>query len=525
MTTTFRSWLLLATMVATPLLASAQGQTLRWAAQNDILTLDPHSQNHATTNNIMSHTYETLVTYDKNYKPQPALATSWSQTSPTSFRFNLRRNVKFQDGSPFTADDVIFSFDRSRVPPGTMTIYVGGVKEIKKVDDHTIDVITDGPNPVLLNNFTYFFIMSKTWATKNRTEKVQDFKAKEETFASRNTNGTGPYIVKEWVPDQRVVLTQNKNWWGKVEGNVTDVIYTPIKSDPTRVAALIAGDVDAVTDLPTQDVPRLRSNNNLSVLDGPEVRTIFIVLDLGSPELKYGPKGPNPFKDLRVRQALNMSVDRAGIQRTIMRGLSIPAALMVAPGVNGYLESADKPAAVNAEGAKKLLAEAGFPNGFDFTLDCPNNRYVNDEEICQALVNMWARIGVRVKLNAMPFATFVPKFQNFDSSAYMLGWGVATYDAQYTLQSFIRTRTSGPDGNFNFGRISHPPLDALVDRMKTEANLQVRDRLLREALDMTRDQVLAIPLHHQMRPWAMKKNITMVHNSNDAPKMFYVTKK
>jgi peptide/nickel transport system substrate-binding protein len=501
----FLRWLMALGLLAAPTLVLAQGQTLRWAAQNDILTLDPHSQNHATTNNIMSHAYETLVTYDKNYKPQPALATGWSQVDATTVRFNLRRNVKFHDGSPFTADDVIFSFERSRAPPGTMTIYVGGVKEIKKVNDHTIDVITDGPNPVMLNSFTYFFIMNKAWATKNRTEKVQDYRAKEENFASRNANGTGPYIIKEWVPDQRVVLTQNKNWWGKMEGNISDVIYTPIKSDPTRVAALIAGDVDAVTDLPTQDVPRLRSNNNLAVLDGPEVRTIFIVLDLGSAELKYGSKGPNPFKDLRVRQALNMSVDRVGIQRTIMRGLSIPAALMVAPGVNGYNESADKPVAVNLEGAKKLLS-------------------VNDEEICQALVNMWARIGVRVKLNAMPFATFSAKFQAMDTSAYLLGWGVATYDAQYTLQSLIRTRTSGADGNFNFGRISHPPLDALVDRIKGEGDPLVRNRVISQALEMTRDQVLTIPLHHQMRPWAMKKNISMVHNSNDAPKMFYVTK-
>jgi peptide/nickel transport system substrate-binding protein len=518
-----RRWIFAVLCATLPFVTNAE--TLRWAAQNDVLTLDPHSQNHATTANILSHTYETLVTYDKNYKPQPALATGWTPINPSTMRFNLRKNVKFQDGSPLTADDVIFSFERSKGLPSTMSIYVAGVKEIKKIDDHTFDVISDGPNPVLLNSFTYFFIMNKAWAVKNKAEKVHDLKSKEENFAARNTNGTGPYVIKEWVPDQRLVLTQNKNWWGKLEGNITDVIYTPIKSDPTRVAALIAGDVDAVTDLPTQDVPRLRTNANLSVLDGPEVRTIFIVLDLGSDELKYGPKGPNPFKDLRVRQALNMGIDRVAIQRTIMRGLSIPAALMVAPGVNGYSEAADKPVAVNVEAAKKLLADAGFPNGFDFTLDCPNNRYVNDEEICQALVNMWARIGARVKLNAMPFATFVPKFQGFDSSAYMLGWGVSTYDAQFTLQSLIRTRTTGSDGNFNFGRISYAPLDALVDRMKGESNPQVRDRLLREALDMTRDQVLTLPLHHQMRPWAMKKNITMVHNSNDAPKMFYVTKK
>ena len=361
MITSLRRWLLVAGLLAAPALTMAQGQTLRWAAQNDILTLDPHSQNHATTNNIMSHSYETLVTYDKNYKPQPALATSWSQVNANTMRFNLRRNVKFHDGSPFTADDVIFSYERSKVPPSTMTIYVGGVKEIRKIDDHTIDVVSDGANPVLLNSFTYFFIMNKAWAVKNKTEKVQNYSAKEENYASRNTNGTGPYIIKEWVPDQRVVLTVNKNWWGKIEGNVTDVIYTPIKSDPTRVAALIAGDVDAVTDLPTQDVPRLRNTANLSVLDGPEVRTIFIVMDLGSDELKYGTKGPNPFKDLRVRKALNMSMDRSGIQRSIMRGLSVPGMLLVAPGVNGYSADADKP--VSTPQANALATKADRIDG------------------------------------------------------------------------------------------------------------------------------------------------------------------
>jgi peptide/nickel transport system substrate-binding protein len=502
---------------------NTHAKTLKWAAQNDILTLDPHAQNHATTNNIVGHAYEGLVRYDKNYKPEPALATSWTTTSPTRWRFNLRKNVTFHDGTPFTADDVIFSFERIKQPQGTLQIYVSGVKEIVKVNSYAIDVVLDNPNPILLNNFTTFYIMSKKWASANNSEKVQDYKAKEDTFASRNTNGTGPYIIKEWAADQRLVMSANKSWWGKMQGNVTDVVYTPIKSDPTRIAALIAGDVDAVTDLPTQDVARLRSNSNLFVLDGPEVRTIFIGLDQGSDELKYGSSGPNPFKDIRVRRALNMAVDRATIQRTIMRGLSIPAGLMIAPGVNGYSTTADKSMPFDIEGAKKLLADAGFPNGFEFTLDCPNNRYVNDEEICQAVTNMWAKINVRVKLNAQPFGPYIAKVQNFDTSAYLLGWGVATYDALYSLQSLIRTRTSGSDGNFNFVKLSNARVDALIDRSKTEINKKNRDQLLTEALAITRDEALYVPIHHQMRPWAMKKSVAMTHNSNDAPKMMYVT--
>ena len=512
----------LAITVALAAAASTAGAAqLRWAAQNDILTLDPHSQNHATTNNVAGHAYEGLVRYDKNYKVEPALATSWENTSPTTWRFNLRKGVKFHDGTDFTADDVIFSFDRIRQPQGTMQIYVTGIKEIRKVDSHTIDLVLEKPVPVLLNNLTTFYIMSRDWSAKNKSERIQDYKAKEETFASRNTNGTGPYIIKEWRPDQRVVMTANRAWWDKLEGNATDIVYTPIKADATRIAALLAGDVDLVTDLPTQDVAKLRSNQNLFVLDGPEVRTIFIALDSKSDELKHGQKGPNPFKDVRVRQALSMAIDRQAIQRTIMRNLSIPAAILVAPGVNGHSAELDKVAPPNIDGAKKLLAEAGHPNGLEFTLDCPNNRYVNDEEVCQAVVGMWAKLGVKAKLNAMPFGPFAQKFQNWDSSAYLLGWGVATYDAQYTLQSLVRTRTKGADGNFNFSGVSNARLDELVDAMGVETNKAKRDAMIREGLSITRDQALVIALHHQMRPWAMKKNVSIAHNSNDAPKMYY----
>lgn len=506
-------------------LGGTQAAPIKWAAQNDILTLDPHSQNHATTNNVVGHAYEGLVRYDKQYNLEPSLATSWKALNPTTWRFNLRRDVKFHDGAAFTADDVVFSFDRIRQPQGTMQIYVAGVKEIRKIDDHTIDMILDKPNPVLLNSLVTFLIMDRDWAVKNKSEKVQDYKAKEDTFASRNTNGTGPYIIKEWAPDQRIVMTANRNWWGKLDGNVTEVIYTPIKADATRVAALLAGDVDLVTDLPTQDVSKLRSNANLFVLDGPEVRTIFIGLDQGSDELKYGQKGANPFKDVRVRRALSMAVDRPAIQRTIMRNLSLPAAILVAPGVNGHSAELDKVGPANIEGAKRLLAEAGYPNGFEFTLDCPNNRYVNDEEVCQAIVGMWAKVGVKTRLNAMPFGPFIAKIQNFDSSAYLLGWGVATYDALYSLQSLVRTRTSGADGNFNLSKVSNAKVDALVESMKTEMDKAKRDALIREALTITRDDALYIPLHHQMRPWAMKKSVSIAHNSNDAPKMYYATVK
>jgi peptide/nickel transport system substrate-binding protein len=517
-----RYLLLILALVAAPI----QAVTLRWAAQNDILTMDPHSQNHATTHAVMQYTYEGLTRYTKNYQIEPSLAVSWEQIADTHWRFKLRQGVKFHDGSPFTADDVVFSFGRIKQPQGTNQIYVAGIKEVKKIDDHTVEFLLEGPHPLLLRNIVDFRIMSKSWSEKNRSQNIQDYKAKEETYASRNTNGTGPYIIKLWEPDKRVVFAINKDWWGKLDGNVSDVIYTPIKSDATRVSALLSGEVDLVTDLPTQDVERLRKEEKLKILDGHEVRTIFIGLDQHNDELKYGSvKGKNPFKDVRVRRALNMAVDREAIRRVTMRGLSIPAGIMIAPGVHGYSTQIDIVQKYDPAGAKKLLAEAGYPQGLEFTLDCPNNRYVNDEKICQALVSMWAKAGFRVRLNSMPFANYIPKLLALDTSAYMLGWGVATFDGLYSLQSLVRTKTTGADGSFNQGRVSDAKLDAMIDALKVTTDTKKRDAMLKEALEITRDQAYYVPLHHQMRPWAMKKNVTIVYSLDDRPQARFATVK
>jgi peptide/nickel transport system substrate-binding protein len=518
--------LLLAAATVAALAGPAHATTLRWAAQNDILTLDPHSQNHATTNAILMHAYEGLTRYTADYQIEPALATKWSYVSPTQVRFDLRRGVKFHDGSPFTADDVIFSFGRIKQPQGTMGIYVTGIQEIKKVDDHTIDVVLSAPNPLLLRNIVDFRIMSKAWAEKNNTANTQDYKAKEENFASRNVMGTGAYRITGWTPDQRVTMTINKDWWGKHDGNVTEVIYTPISSDATRVAALLSGDVDMLTDVPTQDIARLRADGKLKVVEGPEVRTIYLAPDVGSPELKYSNvKGKNPFADKRVRQAMSLAIDREAIKRNTMRGMSIPAAVIVAPGVNGNTPEIDTPAKADTDRAKALMTQAGYPDGFEVQLNCPNNRYVNDEQICQAVLSMWARIGIKGRLASEGMATFIQKVQNFDTSIYLLGWGVATYDAQYSLQSLVRTRSGGPDGNFNFSRISDAEVDRLVDAMKTETDEAKRNEMIRQALIRTRDEVLLIPLHHQMRPWAMKTGVTTVHRSDDRPEARFTSLK
>jgi peptide/nickel transport system substrate-binding protein len=504
-----------AAIAAAPL---AHAKTFRWASAGEISTWDIHSQNNALQNGIHAAVYESLVYYNsRTFKIEPVLATSWSLVTPSQLRLNLRQNVKFHDGSAMTADDVVFSLQRAMARTSNFTPYVSGFDRIVKVNANTVDIYTKGPNPVLLNQLTELRIMSKAWAEKNNSVEPKDLRnVNQETYANRNAMGTGPFILKQWVADQRMVMTANPNWWGKLEGNLTEIVYTPIKSEATRVAAMLSGEIDFMLDPSPQDLPRLRNNANLKVIDGVESRTIFFGMDQHRDELPGSNiKGKNPLKDLRVRRALYQAIDSDSLHRVTMRGLSQPTGTIVAPQVAGWTEAVHKRMPYDVEGAKKLLAEAGYPQGFEVDFACPNNRYINDEEICQAVTAMWARVGVRAKLRTMPLATYFPMIQRYEASIYMLGWGVPTFDALYSLQSLTRTVGTGGDGNYNVGRYSDARMDYIVDRIKTETDAPVRARFLTEGLQRSNDTVSHIPLHNQIIPWAMKKNIEVVHRPDN----------
>jgi peptide/nickel transport system substrate-binding protein len=496
----------------------AHAKTFRWASAGEISTWDIHSQNNALQNGIHAAVYESLVYYNsRTFKIEPVLATSWNQVSPTQMRFNLRQNVKFHDGTPFTADDAVYSIQRGMMKTSNFTPYTAGIDRVVKVNANTIDIFTKAPNPVLLNQLTELRMMSEAWAKKNNSVEPKDIRnVTQETFANRNAMGTGPFILKQWVPDQRMVFEKNPNWWGKLEGNLTEIVYTPIKSEATRVAAMLSGEVDLVLDPSPQDLPRLRANNNLKVIDGVESRTIFFGLDTFRDELPGSNiKGKNPLKDQRVRRALNESIDIDALMRVTMRGLGQPTGTLVASQVNGWNEKLHARPKYDLEGAKKLLADAGYPQGFEVDFACPNNRYINDEEICQAVTAMWSRIGVKAKLRTLPLVTYFPMIQRYEASIYMLGWGVPTFDAMYSLQSLVRTVGTDGDGNYNVGRYSNPKIDAVIDRAKVQTDTLVRDRLLADALQMAKDDVSHIPLHNQVIPWAMKKNVEVVHRPDN----------
>jgi peptide/nickel transport system substrate-binding protein len=509
-------------------ITTASAKTLRWASQGDPQTADPHSQNESLTNLFSAAVHDTLVMRDNTLKLVPGLATAWQQVNPTTWRFTLRKDVKFHDGSPFTADDVIFTWERASHPNSQLRQYAIPVGKPRKVDDYTVEFVQDKPNPVTLEHATTIYVMSRAWATKNRVDRPLDFKGREETHASRNANGTGPWILVSREPGIRTVLKRNPDWWGAREGrapgNVTEVVYTQVSADATRTAALLSGQVDFVLDPPPQDLRRLEENKAIKVVRGQENRVVFFGFDQSRDELLYsGVKGRNPFKDVRVRTAVYHAIDIEAIRSRIIRGASQPTG-GITTSILASNPDAEKRLPHDPARAKQLLAEAGYPSGFDVTLDCPNNRYINDEEICLAVAAMLTRVGIQTRVTAMPRATYFPKLEKFDTSMYMLGWGGAITDAQTMLSPVLRS----PDpktgnGSFNYGRYVNPKLDTLIDAAAVEPDFDKRREIIRQALAEHNGQVHHVPLHRQMIPWAMRSSVNVVHRPDNAPAMEWAT--
>lgn len=515
--------------VACAITLAASAKSIRYATQDEPQTLDPHSANLAVTTRLLSNVYEGLVGRDKDFKIVPWLAVSWEQRDPKTWRFKLRPNVKFHDGTPFTADDVVFSTTRVLHPLSQMKVNAQGVERARKVDDLTVDLLMKEPNPVLPNHLFQMRIMSRAWAMKHKAETPQNYKDKEDTYASRHTNGTGPYMVTVRQPDVKTVLVVNPNWWNKdslERGNVTEVTVLPIKSNPTRIAALISNEVQFVNDPPPQDVPRLKSaGQGVKVIEGGSARIQYLVFDMHRDELLYSNvKGKNPWKDIRVRQAVAHAIDINAIKIKVMRGLSHPTGTMISPLDQGYSLDADKRLPFDRERAKKLLAEAGYPNGFSVRLDCGANQPAAD--ICQAVAPMLAQIGITVTPNIIQQAAFFPQLQKFDTSFYLLSWTAPTSDALYTLQSILASyKGSGSiSGDGNYGRYGNPKLDDLIDRLKVEPDMKRRNALIREALILVNQEMPTVPLHRQIIPWAMSARpgttVSAVFPPNEVPYFF-----
>lgn len=510
-------------MASAPMASAADGailKTLRVSLSDDATTLDPHVADLIVNNRLLHNIYEGLVTRDKDFKIAPALAVSWSQPDARTWRFKLRPNVKFHDGSAFTADDVVFSLGRALHPLSAVRFTVQGAAAAKRVDDLTVDFVMAEPNPVLLFHLASFRIMSKSWSTKNGSVAPQNYRDKEETVASRSTNGTGPFKLLSRQLDVKTVLVEHQDWWNRAasdRGNLVQVEWTPIKSTATRMAALLSGSVDLVLDTPVQDRDRIKNTAGFKLQLGSEPRVFFLGMDLQRNELLYSDvKGKNPFKDIRVRRAMALAIDVDLLVNKVNRGYGRPTALIAGKEVQGYPADLDRRTPVDLARAKALMVEAGYASGFEVAFDCLNQ--VPFGEFCQGVLPMLAQIGIRAKPNLVSFTNIFPKLQKYDTSFYIMGYGASTMDALGPMQALLQSVT-GKDtrGGTNFGRYLNPQLDALLERISREPDMKLRDTLIRDALTIARDDLPVIPLIQTVHAWAMRGNVDATFVPNSLP--------
>lgn len=502
--------------------------TLRYAFQGDLNALDPYTLNETFTLGAMGNVMEGLTARDKSLKIVPALAERWEVLEPTRWRFHLRRGVKFHGGQEFTADDVLFSLDRMRSEGSQIKGRAPADMKAVKVDDHIVDFVLSKPNPILNAEWDTWYMFSKRWAQAVGATQAQSPKATALEAWALTANGTGPFMVVDHVPGVKTQFKKNPNWWRKPEHNLDEVIFTTIKSDSTRVAALLSGDVDLIEPVPVQDMQRIAANPSTKVMTGPELRTIFLNLDSFRDELKYSSiKERNPFKDARVRKAIYQAIDIEAIKSKVMRGQSSPSALLISPllfsrGDEIKRHPYDLPA------ARRLMADAGYGQGFEIRLDCPNDRYVNDDEICSAIAAMLARIDIKVVVNAQPkarFFDFAGSSGKYDSSFNMLGWTPGSFDSHNVLTNVVGCRDAdGRGGLFNYGGYCNRQVEVLAAAIAVEIDRQKRDEMILQAFKIVHEDAGIIPLHQQALAWGVSRSVE-IHQRADNQILFYWARK
>lgn len=516
---------LIAAGISALCIPSASAEAIRWARVADALTLDPHAVNQSVTHAFMHHIYETLVTVDVDGVLQPRLATRWElkPDDPNVWVFTLRSDVVFHDGAAFTADDVVFSIDRARSETSFMRQLHAGVESVVAIDDLTVEIRLTAPSPIYPNNLTNTFIMDRDWSETNDVVAVQDHTAGQENYAVRNANGTGPYVLVSRDPDVESVMALNENHWAETPPQVTEIVYLPISDNATRMAALLSGEVDFVQDVPVQDVERLASSDGIHVETGPENRFIYLGMRQGSPLLTSDDAGEtSPFDNPLVREAINLAVDRDAIHEVVMRGQSVPTGIANPPFVRGWSEELDAYEPADLERAQQLLAEAGYPDGFSVTLDTPNNRYVNDEAISQAIVSMLSQIGLDVSLSSRPLAQHSPRILAGESDFFLMGWGVPTFDSQYTLAALFHSK--GEDyGIYNSAGYSNLELDEIIKQVDLEIDEEARDALVDRAWHIIKEDNAYIAVHNQILAYGMRDDIRISVNPSDAPRLYELT--
>ncbi len=497
---------------------------LRIATAFDPQTMDPQALALLYHSRVAFQLYESLVGRDEKFMLEPALALSWQMTGPTTWRFKLRPGVVFHDGSAFGADDAVFSIERALAPPSQRAFQLKGLAAVKKIDPLTIELQLEQPDAVLPEKLQFIAMMSKAWSEKNGVAKAQDFNAKQETFAVRNANGTGPFKLKRYEPDVRTVLERHAGWWGWADttrhGNLAEVSFTTIKSDATRLAALASGELDMVLDPPFQDIERLKSDKRIALLQIADLGQQYFTFDQARDELEGSDvKGRNPFKDVRVRRAVYQALNIDLILQKVLRGQGVPTGAFLSSRVDGSPAELDRRLPYDPAKSRALLAEAGYPNGFSVTLDCVNIAW--REGVCQAAAAMLTQVGIRTTLRSSPTNQFFPKLSQGTAAFVEFGWTPQT-DAWSSLNALFRTWDKSGGGTFNAGRYSNPKLDTLIDAMRVEPDLTRRRAMVAVVLRMLADDLPYVPLYRRSLTWAMARNVSAVQWPNDTLELRWV---
>jgi peptide/nickel transport system substrate-binding protein len=500
-----------------------QAKTFTWTASGDALSMDPYSTNHSFTNAFMNNIYEGLVRFNEKIQVEPALAVSWQAQSPTVWRFKLRPDVKFHHGEAFSADDVVFSWQRVQTPGSLSRLNLGEIKDVRKVDNLTVDIETKAPFPLLLNELMNLGIMSKAWCEANDAREANDLQQKKDNFANRNTNGTGPFMLKSREPDVKTVLMANPTWWDKPVHNLSEVDFVPMQSDATRTASLLSGALDATVSLPLQDVARVNGSGEFTVVQGPELRTIYFGMDQFRDELLYSDvKGKNPFKDVRVRRAIYQAIDIEAIKRSVMRNQSWPAGMVLAPQLNGAPQNLNTRLPYDPEASRKLLAEAGYPNGFTVGMQCPTDRYVFDSQICLAAISMLGKVGIKITPQFDPTSRWSVRLNTQDVSFFMLGHAGLPMADSYALLSDVGATRTKTKGGLNAGGYSSAAYDALLPKIAAELDPAKRNALIAEAVTILRDDIAYVPLHQQPITWAARKGVDLKQAPDNSLRLWLV---
>ncbi|PMR70659.1 ABC transporter substrate-binding protein [Halomonas heilongjiangensis] len=491
--------------------ASVSAETLRIGYSADPETLDLHEQLSGGMLRLSHLAFDPLVRWTKDFDFEPRLASDWEQVDETTLRMTLREGVTFHTGNAFTAEDVVWTIERLQQSPDYRAIFEP-IAEAHAVDAHTLEITTHEPYPLLLNLATYIFPLDRefyTGTTDTGQDKAQIVKAGN-SFASRHLSGTGPFVVTERRQGVRVEFERFADYWDEgSEGNVSRIVLTPIAENAARVAALLSGGVDFIDAVPPNDLDRVRQAQGVDLVEISGTRIIGFQLNEERVEA---------FRDPRVRQAVAYAINQEGIADRLMRGFATPAAQFSPSGYSGH--NPELPPRYDLERAGQLMEEAGYADGFGIDMIAPNNRYVNDAQIAQAIANMLARINIDVNLRTMPLAQYWPEYDTRSSDAAMIGWHADTEDSanffQY-LTACIDAETGA--GQYNYGGYCNTELDALVARADGETDMEARNAMLRDAEAMLHEDAGFVMLHWQNLAYGAREGVAIepVVNATDFP--------